>query len=57
MSGHFAEIISERAGIVMLSAELGDGCIQHENIEIGYNGTANFRTFRHGNDYPSRRAC
>ena len=31
----------ERAGIVMLSAELGGGRIQRENIEIGYNGTTN----------------
>ena len=31
----------ERAGIVMLSAELGGGRIQRENIEIGYTGTAN----------------
>jgi len=31
----------ERAGIVMLSAELGGGRIQRENIEIGYTGTTN----------------
>ncbi|HAF75044.1 MAG TPA: hypothetical protein DCG21_07380, partial [Gammaproteobacteria bacterium] len=31
----------ERAGIVMLSAELGGGRIQRGNIEIGYTGTTN----------------
>ena len=32
---------SERAGIIMLSAELGGGRIRRENIEIGYKGTVN----------------
>ena len=31
----------ERAGIIMLSAELGGGRIRRENIEIGYQGTLN----------------
>jgi len=32
---------AERAGLVMLSAELGGGRIRKANIEIGYNGTVN----------------
>ena len=31
----------ERAGIIMLSAELGGGRIHRENIKIGYKGTIN----------------
>ena len=31
----------ERAGVIMLSAELGGGRIRRENIEIGYQGTLN----------------
>ena len=31
----------ERAGVIMLSAELGGGRIRRENIEIGYKGTVN----------------
>jgi predicted deacylase len=31
----------ERAGLVMLSAELGGGRIRQENIDIGYTGTMN----------------
>tara|TARA_E500000331_G_scaffold147250_1_gene143325 strand:+ start:4592 stop:5590 length:999 start_codon:yes stop_codon:yes gene_type:complete len=31
----------ERAGVIMLSAELGGGRIRRENIELGYNGTVN----------------
>ena len=31
----------ERAGTIMLSAELGGGRIRRENIEIGYKGTVN----------------